>query len=132
MTRNTLRLPEAAEALLSETRNNTLLDGRVADVAVRLAPEAPTRSREEGETDCEYATRAWRLLLPDPHTAEDAFRLRTLHGWSAAEVVGIGNLLHRSADACRNLVFTAPLEGTRRTLLQQAERLDQLAKQWVV
>ena len=131
MIRNTLNLPETAEALLSETRRETLLDARVADVAVLLAPEV-ARPREEGEPDVEFATRAWRFLLPDHTTSEDALRFRTEHGWSAKEVAQITRLLHRSADACRNLVFTAVLEGTRSTLLQQAERLDRLAKQWVV
>lgn len=129
MTRNTLLLPVAAEALLSETRRDTLLDARVADVAARLAPEV-ARPREEGETDVEFATRAWRYLLPDHASSEDALRFRTEHGWSPAEVKVIRQLLLRSADACRELVFAAPLEGTRTTLLRQAAFLDGLASQW--
>lgn len=131
MSRVVLSLPEAAEGLLAETRNATVLDGRVADVAARLAPEV-TRPREEGEPDTEFASRAWRLLLPDRHMAEDAYQLRVSLGWLPTEVARIEDLLRRSADSCRENVFSAVLAGTRANLLLHAERLDALATKWAL
>ncbi len=128
MTRTTFLLPEAVAALLSETIRATIGDMRVAGVLLHNAPPTP-RPRDEGESDVEYATRAFRNLLPTSSDSADAWSFRTTYGWTSTEMREIRRLLLAARRMLHKLA--SDVQVGQGTLVAHAEQIDRLVPQWV-
>lgn len=130
MITTSFHLPEAADALLADTRRTVLLDARV-EHAARTAPDRGRPFDPETETHNTYAERAWRYLLPSS-SAGDALNLRMVYGWTEGEINQIKELLLATQAELRAQAPHVVLEGTRANLLRDADRINRLLAWWAI
>jgi len=121
--------PSDPDGLLSETRSHTLEDSRVVDISTLHAPSTARPYDPEAESAVEYATRAWRLLLPAVGS-KDALDLRLTYGWTREDIAQIKELIDACAVELESLVEHVALEDTQVTLLRDGEKLRRLRACW--
>lgn len=121
--------PADAAGLLAHTRQETLLDMRVAAVAARLRPARPARAQGEDESDVEYASRVWRRILPG-NDASDLCDFREIAGWTLTEIDAIIALLSAVITELEGDADTAVLSGTSATLRRDIARVQRVRDAW--
>lgn len=119
--------PGDAEALIAETVE--CIDLRTAEAAVAYARTLGFGLREGDYTGYEQAIRAWQHYLPGTQNAQ-VLRVREEWGWTHDEIHTVLGLLTRMETALRDLTREAPLEGTKTSLVRDADQVLRVWRMW--
>jgi hypothetical protein len=120
---------EQTAGLIAQTIRVALMDGRVSEVPLEMAP-AVVRPYEIGvESEVDFVTRAWQEILPGAFAGQ-ALDFRVKYGWTRAEIEMVKQLLHRVANALRVLAADVTLERTQDTLLMDFLNVMGVLKVW--
>jgi len=129
---------EEALGLIADTLE-ALTDSRVVEGLVSRMPAGNCRwagypdEARAGEWAAAYLLRTMRLLLPT-HGAQDVTRLRCQYGWTGPDLDEITGLLLVLQGDLRVLARDPDLvlDGTRKGLVRQGERVQALIERWNV